>query len=142
MPLSSSFASREPGGQHPRQPSLTHLVLRLFDRICDPLESSKHSVEIEQQPRGLRIAVTRLAHGTGIEDPAAVELDLGSAGGEATGDGAVSVRDGERYVAMADEHDWSLRQFERCLRRLLGEDVLPDRVACARVKELDAISAA
>ena len=103
---------------------------------------SKHPLEIEQQPGRSGIAVARLADGAGIEQPAPVELQVGPAGSKTAGDAAVRGGDGERDMAVSDENDRRCREVEGRLRRLLGQDVLPDGIARARVEEVDAVGCA
>src|SRR5204863_8682953 len=71
----ASFATLESSGESGRQAALAHLALRVLDRICDPMERSRPPFEIQQQPSGTWVAVPRLSHRAGIEQPASVELD-------------------------------------------------------------------
>ena len=57
---------------------------------------------------------------------------------ERAGNVATVDRQRERDVAVADEHERRRRQLERRLRRLLAQNVLPHRVARARVEQLRA----
>jgi Zn-dependent protease with chaperone function len=112
--------------------------LRLFNRIWDPAERSKHPVEIEQQPGRLWIAVPGLADRARIEQPAPLEGDLGTTRRETALDAPVDERDCQCDVAVSDEHEAGRGQLERRLRSLLRQDVLPDRITRACVEEVDA----
>src|SRR5206468_4710652 len=97
--------------------------LRALDRICDAVEAGKPRVQIELEPRGPRVAVPRLADGTGIEKPAARgELDLFAVGRDSAFEVAV---DRERDVAVADEDQRLRRRAEAEPRSLGGEHVSP-----------------
>src|SRR5215213_8938693 len=72
------FAAREPGCQHRRQAALAHFGLGPFDLICDPPEGRETLLEVEQEPRGARIAIARLPDRSRIQEPAACQLDLGA----------------------------------------------------------------
>src|SRR5438093_638620 len=121
------------------QGSHWNLALCLLDWIWDPAKGGKPSAEIEQQPRRPRIAVPRLSHRTRIEKPASFQFYLGPAGCESAHDLAARLRDRECDMAVADEHDRRRRELERGARRFFGENVLPDRIARACVKEIDAV---
>src|ERR1700675_4104343 len=129
----------EPRGEYLGKTPLAHLGLRALDRIWDPAELGRPLVEIEQQPGRARIAVTGLADGAGIEQPPAVQRDLGAPGCRPAADAAVVRGDRQRDVAMPDEDERRVRELERRVRRLLCQHVLPDRVARARVEQVDAI---
>ena len=68
--------------------------------------------------------------------PSAVVVPLG---GEAAVQDVVFQRDRQRNVAVADEHERRLGQLERDAGHVCREHVLPDRVARARVEELDPV---
>src|SRR6266540_1263346 len=72
------LAMRKAGGQCGRKPAFPHLTLRLGDGIVDAAEGGGLPLAIEQQPGRAGIAVSGLADGAGIEEPAALQLDLGS----------------------------------------------------------------
>src|SRR5262249_12221205 len=129
--------------QRIRQPPLADLVLGQRDLVLDTAVHGSAGVEVDQQPRGARVAVARLADRARVEQPAArAERGLGAVGREPAVQDVVRQRDRERYVAVSDEHDPRLRQLERrggCLGR---QHVLPDRVARTGVEELDAVAPA
>ena len=66
------------------------------------------------------------------------ELDLAAALREAAGERVPAELEGDRDVAVADEHERCGRVGERLAGDVLAEHVLPDRVARAGVEELDA----
>ena len=94
---------------------------------------ARSSLEVEQEIRGARIAVARLAHRARVEQPAgAVELELRSAGREPAVEESVAQRDLERGVAVADEHERLLGQREASPRRPRPRGRTPtrDRARC------------
>ena len=103
------------------------------------MEGGKPSAEIEKQPRGPRIAVARLSYRARIEEPTSLELHFGAPRSESADDLAAVLRDRECNMAVTDEDDGCRRQFKRGACRFLGQNVLPDRIARARVKEVNAM---
>src|SRR5581483_5617762 len=94
----------------------------------------------EQEPGRTGIAVPRLADRARVEQPAvAAERDLRPGRRVAAPELAGVDRHGERNVAVPDEDDRRRRLLECRGGRLVGEDVLPDRVAGAGVEELRAV---
>src|SRR5205823_8252417 len=95
----SSFATREPIGERSRETRLAHLGLRFVDGVWNAAEVRKPPVEIQQEPRGPRIAVTRLAHGARVQQPPPLQLELDAFGRDATGNPAVRKGQRQRDVA-------------------------------------------
>ena len=58
----------EPRGEHLRQAGLPHLPLRPFDVVLDAAEARAPRVEVEQEIRGARVAVARLADRSRVEE--------------------------------------------------------------------------
>src|SRR4051794_15467527 len=75
-----SLAIGEPRGERLRQALLADLRLRLLDRVREPSEARRARVAVEEQVRGPRVAVARLPHRAGIEQPAPLgDRDLAAA---------------------------------------------------------------
>src|SRR3954454_17012757 len=132
------LASLEPSHEQARKALLAHLGLRLPNRIFNPVERRKPPFEVEHEPGSARIAVARLANRARVEDPASVQLHLRARPCGAARNALTVEFQGERHVAVAHEHQRRGGQVERGPRRFFGEDVFPDRVARACMKEIDA----
>ena len=65
-------------------------------------------------------------------------VDLGAAGRQASGQRIAIPAERQRDVAVADEHERRSRFENADQRDLLGEDVVPHRIARTAVEELDA----
>src|SRR5581483_3245170 len=105
----------------------------------DATEGGALCLEVEQQVRGTRVAVTRLADRSGIEKRAhPLELELRAGGSHAPRE-LVRLHDLQRDVAVPDEDERRTRELEGRHRRLVVEDVLPDRVSGRAVEEGDAV---
>src|SRR3954454_25343674 len=108
------------------------------DVVVDALPRGAPAVEVEQQVRGARIAVARLAHGARIEDPLAL-AHIGAravrAGG--AGDALAPAHEGQGDVRVADQADAVALGVEAQLGLQGAQDVLPDGVAGAGVEEPD-----
>src|SRR5205814_10164423 len=121
------------------QPALAYLALCLLDRIWDPVEDSKPPLEVEQQPCGTWVAVAGLANRARVQQPASVQLNAEPVWRDPADDLLAVEEERERDVAVSDQHERRVRELERRPRRLLREHVLPDRVACAGVEEIDTV---
>src|SRR5436190_24021183 len=111
--------------------------LRALDGVCNAMEAAKPRIRVELEPRCVRVAVARLPDRAGIEQPAAVELHLGSRRSETAAQLPVVETDPQRDVAVPDEHERRVCREQARVRRLRTQHVLPDRVARARVEQLD-----
>ena len=128
---------REAGGQRGRKPAFPHLTLRLGDGIVDAAEGGGLPLAIEQQPGRAGVAVSGLADGAGIEEPAALQLDLGSARRETAEYLPAVERDRKGDMAVTHEHERGIGELQRRARGLLRQDVLPNRISRAGVEEVD-----
>src|SRR6266540_2426427 len=110
------LAMRKAGGQCGRKPAFPHLTLRLGDGIVDAAEGGGLPLAIEQQPGRAGIAVSGLADGAGIEEPAALQLDLGSGRRETAEHLPAVERDRKGDVAVTDEHERRVGELQRRAR--------------------------
>src|SRR5215204_6035160 len=94
-----SLTHGEPRCERLGQPRLSQLVLRFHDWICDAAKRGKPRLEVEQEPGRVRVAVPRLAHRAGVEEPPALELLGRPSGSEPALDEPVAEGHGERDVA-------------------------------------------
>src|SRR4051794_35463088 len=129
-------------GQRIWQPPFANLLLGSLERVGDAAKPGAAGAEVEQEPGRARVAVARLSDRARIEQEPRVrpEIDVGVSGSVPAAEPAVRVHDRERDVAVADEHERRLGQLERGLDRVGGEHVVPDRIARARVEELDPVA--
>jgi Zn-dependent protease with chaperone function len=113
------------------------LLLRPLDRVLDSSVARATRVQVEYEVRRAGVAVARLSHRAGVEDPAAVagDVQLGPSGGDGRLEPLLGQAERERHVAVPDEEDARLRGGERGEGGEWGQHVLPDRVARARVIE-------
>ena len=140
QPASRLLAESKASGQAFRQPALADFGLGSLDRILDTPERCPPRVIVNQEPRGARVAVARLADRAGVQEPAALgQVDLASLRRDRRR--SARPRERERDVAVADEHE-RRRGRLKLDRRLLAEHVVPDRVERAPVEELDAFAVA
>src|SRR5207237_9889206 len=100
-------------GQRSGRPSLADPGLRLRDRILDPPEGRPAPAEVEEEPRGARVAVAGLAHRAGVEQPPSPsQVELGSRGGEAAAELHPGEHDAEGDVRVTDEDERLSGQLE------------------------------
>lgn len=130
----------ESSGERSRKAALAHLALRLLNGVLDPAKGRKPASQVEQQPRRPGISVSGLADGARVQQPAAFEADLGTGPRQPADDVRPSEHEGEGDVAVADEDQWRVGALERAACGLLREDVFPDWVTRACVKEIDPIN--
>src|SRR5262249_9229622 len=122
-------------GQRPRQPGLADLRLCAADLVLDAAEARRARLEVEEEPRGLRVAVARLADRPGGQEPAApVHVPLAASRREPA---AALLLHGERDVAVPDEEERLGGRVEARPDRLGAQHVVPDRVERAAVEQPD-----
>src|SRR5262249_18053398 len=138
--VSLLFTTFQTRSERARQPALEHLVLGPLDRICNAVERGKPPLEIEEEPCRARIAVARLPDRAWVQEPAIGQHHFGPGRRQAAGDCCAVGRERQCDVAVSDEHDRRLRQFERRVRGIFAEHVLPHRIACTGVEKLDAVA--
>src|SRR5665213_1095588 len=106
-------AACEPGGEILGEARGPHLCLRLFDRIRNSPKGCPSRVDVNQEPRGARVAVPGLAYGTWIDQPAcARRIELGAAVREAAVQPHTVPGERQCQMAVADEHDRRGRELE------------------------------
>ena len=129
----------ETSRQRLREAALANRRLRPLDGVRNTAKDCPSVVEIKHEVRGARVAVARLADRPGIDEPALARLKIQfrSSRGKPAVEPAARERERERDVAVADENERLARRGEGCERDLGREDVLPHRVARARVVEPD-----
>src|SRR5262249_42213102 len=133
------FAARESLGERLRQPGFADLGLGLLDVVGDAAEMGLPALEVDPQVGRPRITVARLADRARVEQPAALaQLELAAALGQTAGQLVSAELEGDRHVAVTDQYERCGRVGQRLTDDVLAEHVLPNRVARARVEELDA----
>src|SRR5262249_51275363 len=114
------------------------LPLRPLDVVLRTTEGRPAGVEVEEQPRRMRVSVPRLADRARVqEQPPVVDLALDALRRVLGQDFAIGELGDDGNVAVPDEDDRRLGVREGGLDGLGVEYVLPDRVPRASVVELD-----
>src|SRR4051794_38803685 len=134
----SSLTVLQALGERVRQPRGADRGLGAGDVVLDALPDGMPAVEVEQQIGRARVAVARLAHGAGVEDPLAV-ADVGprAVGAGGAGDALAAPDEGQRDVRVPDQADAVALGLQAQLGLQRAQDVLPDGVARAGVEEPD-----
>ena len=133
-----------------RQARLDDRLGGLVDVVRDPVEAAVHSLGVELQPGGARIAVARLADAAGVDQPGAARPGR-AARRRPPGRRAPPPlpRSPSGRTKKSATCEWPIRPIALGLQRpcsrlglLDREHVLPDRVARGGVEEADAAPAA
>ena len=104
----------ETSSQGLRQAALTNLLLGALDWIRDTVEGGPASVQVKRKPGSARVAVSRLAHRSRVQEPAPVrEVDLLAGRGVVALDPFADQAVRQRDVAVPDQDDRRLGGFER-----------------------------
>ncbi len=132
-----SPALREPCAELGGKPGHLDGVLRARHVVRGAPEPEGEGVQVEDRPRGTRVEVAGLAHRTGVDEPPAGLERQGLLAAHETPVEAPVIAQAPcaREVRVADEDDARGVGVEGGARLLAGDDVLPDRVARARVEQ-------
>src|SRR5579862_88248 len=134
-------AASETLSKHVRKPGCANRRLRSLHVVDDTPEDCPLRVEVNQQPGRVGVAVPRLTHRAGVEQKAVLaERELRVRRREAAHDAGPVTGKRKRDMAVADENERRRGEAETLVRHLVAEHVLPDRVARARVEQLDVLA--
>src|SRR5690242_7063198 len=75
----ASLAVEQTVGQRCREAGLLDGASRLLDRVLHAVPRGRPALEVEQEPRGARIAVARLTHAARVQYPVALREVHGGA---------------------------------------------------------------
>ena len=107
----------ETSSQRLRQAALTNLFLCALDWIRDTVEGCPAGVQVKRKPGGARVAVSRLADRSRVQEPAPFgEIDLRAGRGMVALGPFTVEAERQRDVAVTDQDDWGLGGFERSQR--------------------------
>src|SRR5689334_7552280 len=135
----TSLAEVKPVGERVRQARVLDCLRGFVDRVLDPVPLRGAALQVEQHPRSTRVAITRLAHPAGVDQPLALRKIYLHPAARLLADGAAALvaPEPERDVRMANRAKAPRHYVHARVGQAHGEHVFPDRVTRARVVQLD-----